>query len=462
MIDHSTQLGSTPIHRLLLRMSAPAMVGLTVQAVYNLTDTVFVGRGVGSLGIAGIAISFPIQILVMALAQLFGIGCASIVSRRLGSDDREQAEVALGNLFSLVLLSSVLIATLGSVFLVPLLRLFGATEAILPYAAAYSRTIILGTPFFLFAMATNAVVRAEGNARVAMWTMIISGLLNIVLDPLFIYGFNLGIQGAALATVLAQATTVVYLVYYFAGHRTSLRTRFCHLRLRWSIITEAGSIGLGSGLRSAASSFTVVLLNNTLAAFGGEIAIATFGVINRLIMFLFLPMFGIVQGLMPIVGYNYGANALHRVRSTVRLAIVLTTGMSLASTLLLLGAPGVLLRIFTQDDAVISMGIPAIRWIMLAFPTVGFQVVAAGTYQALGHAWPALLLALLRQVILLTPLIFFMPRLFGLTGVWASFPLADGTAALITGVMLISALRRMRSTSRAESCAAPSSPRLSG
>lgn len=444
MIDHSSQLGSAPIRTLLFRMSAPAMVGLMVQAMYNLTDTIFVGQGVGSLGIAGIAISFPIQILVMALAQLFGIGCASIVSRRLGAGDVEEAEFALGNLFSLVLIFGALIAGLGSLFLEPLLRLFGATEAILPYATAYSGTILLGTPFFLFAMATAAVVRAEGNARVAMWTMVIAGLLNIAMDPVFIYGFGLGIRGAALATVLAQATTVMYLVYYFASNRSMLRTRLHHFRLRYSIVLEACRVGLGSGVRAAASSFTVILLNNTLAAYGGDIAIATFGVINRMIMFLFLPMFGIVQGMMPIVGYNHGANALHRVRSTVRMAILVTSSMSLASAMLLWGAPEFLLRIFTQDAEVISMGVPAARMIMLAFPTVGFQVVAAGTYQALGHAWPALVLALLRQVILLTPLVLLLPRILGLTGVWASFPLADGTAALITFGMMTVALHRMR------------------
>jgi len=315
----------------------------------------------------------------------------------------------------------------------------------MPYASDYSRTILFGTPFFMFAMATNAIVRAEGNARVAMWTMIISGLLNIVLDPLFIYGFDLGIQGAALATVLAQATTVVYLVYYFFGGRSSLRTQPHHFRLSGSIVKEATTIGLGSGLRSAASSFTVIILNNSLATYGGDIAIATFGVINRMIMFLFLPMFGIVQGMMPIVGYNHGAGHPERVRQVVRYSNIVTTVMSLGTSILLVGIPSLLLRIFTQDAEVISMGAPAIRIIILAFPTVGFQVVAAGMYQALGKAVPALVLALLRQVILLTPLILFLPRYLGLTGIWVSFPIADGAAALITGWMMIVLMRQMRS-----------------
>ncbi|MCK5245514.1 polysaccharide biosynthesis C-terminal domain-containing protein, partial [Candidatus Bipolaricaulota bacterium] len=293
-------------------------------------------------------------------------------------------------------------------------------------------------------MATTAVVRAEGNARVAMWTMIISGLLNIALDPLFIYGFNLGIQGAALATVLAQATTVVYLLYYFFGGRSSLRTQPHHYRLSPSIVWEAIRVGVGSGLRSAAGVFTVIILNKSLAIYGGDIAIATFGVVNRMIMFLFLPMFGIIQGMMPIVGYNYGADRPDRVRQVVRLSIIVTTAMSIGTSILMLAIPALLLRIFSQDSQVISMGTPAIRIIILAFPTVGFQVVAAGMYQALGKALPAVVLALLRQVILLTPLILLLPGLYGLTGIWIAFPIADTAAALITGWMLMVLLRQMR------------------
>ena len=443
MTDHSSQLGTAPIRSLLIKMSAPAMVGLAVQSLYNLTDTFFVGQGVGSLGIAGIVISFPIQILVMAIAQMYGIGCASIVSRRLGAGNHEEAKHTLGNLFTLIIFFSAIIGGFGSTYLTSLLRLFGVTEGILPFASAYSRTILLGTPFFMFAMATSAVVRAEGNARVAMWTMVISGLLNIVLDPLFIYVFHMGIQGAALATVLAQATTVMYLLYYFAKGRSSLRVQPRHFRLSLSIVKEATAVGSGSGLRSAASVFTMILLNRSLAPYGGDIAIATFGVINRIIMFLFLPMFGIIQGMMPIVGYNYGAGNHERVRHVIRLSNIVTTVMSVGTSLLLIAIPALALRIFIRDPEVIAMGTPALRIIILGFSTVGFQVVASGMYQALGRAIPALVLALLRQVILLTPLILLLPRFFGLTGIWIAFPAADIAAALITGWMLIALRKQM-------------------
>lgn len=439
-------------------MSAPAMVGLTVQALYNLTDTIFVGRGVGSLAIAGIAISFPVQILIMAIAQTFGIGAASIVSRALGAGDRPRAHRTLGNLFSIVILSSGAITVLGSLYLEPLLRLFGATETILPYGADYLGIILLGTPFFLFAMATNAVVRSEGNARVAMGTMVISGLLNIALDPLFIYGFGMGVRGAALATVLAQATTVVYLVYYFASHRTSLRVRPSDFRLDRGIVGESFAVGIGSGLRAAAGSITVVLLNNTLAVYGGDLAIASYGVINRIAMFLFLPMIGIGQGMMPIVGYNYGARQLDRARHAIRLSNFAATAMSVAATVILVSLPNMLLRIFTDDAELIAMAAPAARLIVIAFPTVGFQLIAAGVFQALGRPVPAMVLALLRQVLLLAPLVLILPRYLGLTGAWLAFPIADGVAGVATLALTIRAVASLRDPKSSDGGAAALEP----
>jgi len=450
MTDYSAQLGTERIPNLLIKMSAPAMVGLLVQAMYNLTDTIFVGRGVGSLAIAGITISFPVQILVMAIAQTFGIGCSSIVSRSLGAGDYAHANRTLGNLFTLVALLSAAIAVLGSLYIAPLLRLFGASDVVLPFARDYLRIILIGSPFFMFAMSTSAVIRAEGNARVAMWTMIISGVLNIVLDPLFIYGFRMGIRGAALATVLAQATTVIYVIYYFAGGRSGLRTKFSDLLLNLKIVRESFAIGAGSFARMVAGSLTVIILNNTLGTYGGDTAIAAFGVVNRMLNFVFLPLFGVVQGMLPIVGFNYGAGRIDRVRDVLRASIWVTTAMSLASAALLAAIPRQLLQIFTNDPALIDMGVTATRVVVVAFPTVGFQVIAGGMYQALGRAMPAFVLAILRQVLLLTPLVLLLPGLMGLSGVWISFPISDGGAAVVTAIMLFVSLRWLKSRDQGE------------
>jgi len=444
MRDHGSRLGSEPIGRLLVRMSAPAMVGMIVQACYNLTDAIFVGQWVGPMGIGGIVISYPIQILVMAFAQVIGIGGASIVSRSLGEGKMERAHRTLGNLYTLTLAASLAIALLGSLFTTPLLRFFGATETLLPYALDYARIIVVGAPLFTFAMATNAVIRAEGNARVAMWTMIISGVLNIGLDALFIAVLKLGIRGAAFATVLAQGVSVVYLLYYFLGGRSSLKAKLSDLWPDRQIVAEMFKVGAGSGLRSAASSITMIILNNGLAHYGGDLAISAFGIVNRLLMFFFLPMFGVVQGMMPIVGFNYGARQLDRARHAVRLSNIATTCFSIAVTIVLAVFPAFWLRLFSSDPALIQMGIRVMPIVVIAFPTVGFQVVAAAMYQALGHAVPALILALLRQVILLVPLFLILPRFMGLLGVWVSFPIADAAAAVVTGLMLIRGMRELR------------------
>jgi putative MATE family efflux protein len=444
MNDHSRRLGTESVLPLLARMSIPAITGMLVQALYNLTDAIFVGRGIGSLGLAGITIALPVQLVVIAVAQAFGLGGASIVSRSLGSDDRARANRTLGNLITLSLLVSGVVLTLGTLYLAPLLRLFGASDAVLPYAENYLRIMLWGSPFFVFAMAATAIVRAEGNARVAMLTMGIAGLLNIGLDPLFIFGLGMGIQGAALATVISQATTVLYILYYLFSGRSTLRAHLRDLALSWRIVRESFAIGAGSFARMIAGSITVVLINNVLGVYGGDAAITAYGIINRLFNFLLLPMFGIVQGMMPIVGYNFGAGALARVRSALGWATLASTAMAVAATVLLIGAPDLLLRLFTSDEAVLQLGRDAIRIVPIAIPTVGYQVIAGGMYQAIGRAFPAFVLALLRQVLLLMPLLLVLPGLLGLVGVWAAFPIADGVAAAVTAWMFVKTLRIFR------------------
>jgi len=320
MNNHSKNLGTEKISSLLLKMSAPAIVGMMVQALYNLVDTIFVGRGVGTMGIAGLTIAFPIQMISMAVAQTIGIGGASIISRSLGSDDPERAERTMGNIFLLVIAISSITTILGLIFIEPILRFFGATETILPYSMEYMKVILLGTVFFSFAVASNSIVRSEGNAKVAMFTMLISAGLNIILDPIFIFVFNMGIRGAAIATVLSQATTAIYLVYYFVYGKSVISFKIKNLKPDFKIIYETFVIGASSFARQVSGSFIAIILNNTLAFYGGDLAIAAYGIINRLLMFTFMPLFGVVQGLQPIVGYNYGAKQYDRVKETIFLS----------------------------------------------------------------------------------------------------------------------------------------------
>ncbi|WP_340820160.1 MATE family efflux transporter [Methanolobus sp. WCC4] len=471
MHERSKLLADESIGKLLFKLSAPATVGMLVQALYNLVDTAFVGQALGEnsiQAIGGISVAFPVMMIVMATALAIGIGGASMISRSLGERDMDRAENVMGNVLSMVLITSVLICVLGSIFITPVLQLFGATDTIMPYATDYLSIILYGSIFFMFALAMNNVVRSEGNANVAMYTMVISAIVNIILDPFFIfssgyveftffadkfgivvqplyvYGLGMGVKGAAIATVLAQTTGALFLIWYFASGSSTLRFHTRNLRPRWDIMKESISIGMGPLARNASSSLVVIVLNNILIAYGGgDVAIAVFGVVNRLFMFTFMPMYGIVQGLQPIVGFNYGARNFSRVMDSVKLSMLVTSTMSVAGFMLLIIFPEQLFSIFTSDQQLISSGKYATRIMVLALPLVGFQVVGASLYQAIGKARPSFLLAMSRQLLFLIPLVLILPHFFHLTGVWMAFPLSDGLSFMLTLVMVLREFRAL-------------------
>ncbi|MEL4306027.1 MATE family efflux transporter [Methanococcoides sp. LMO-2] len=439
MNARARMLGEESISKVLFKLSVPATIGMVVQALYNLVDTIFVGRALGPesvQGIAGITIAFPIQMIIMGVALTIGIGSASIISRSLGAKDYRRADIALGNAISTILILSTLVTVLGSIYIVPLLKLFGATETILPFAYDYTRIILYGTLVFAFSMTVNNIVRAEGNAKVAMLTMVISAGLNIILDPIFIFGLGMGIKGAAIATVISQAVSAIYLTHYFSSGMSSLNFHAGDLVPHPDVFMETISIGASSFARSASGSLMIIVINNALAIYGGDIPIAVFGVVNRLFMFTFMPMIGIVQGLQPIVGFNYGAKNFDRVVSSTALAIKVTTVISIAGFMLLFLFPSQLFSIFTTDQQLIDAGRSATRIMVLAVPFVGFQIVGASIYQTLGKARPAFFLSISRQVLFLIPLVLILPQFFQLYGVWIAFPISDGLSFLVTFVML--------------------------
>lgn len=443
--DIHKMLGEEKIGRLLLSLSLPATIGMLVQAMYNFVDTIFVGRGVGSMGIAGISISLPVQIFVMAFAQMFGIGGASVISRALGERDHEKARRAAGNVMVFSVAFGLVMTLLGQFFLDQLLIVLGASEAIIPYAREYLGIILLGSAFFSFGMAMNHVVRAEGKPKIAMAAMLISAVLNIILDPIFIFSLNMGIWGAALATVLSQAATSIYVLFYFLSGKSLLRISLRSLIPEWRIMRETVSVGLSAFSRQVAGSLLAVVLNNSLVFYGGDIAVAVYGVINRLLMVFIMPMFGVNQGFLPIVGYNYGARKMRRARESVKLASAVTTMIALFSSIVMFLFARQLISIFTDETELIESTIYALRIVILATPTIGVQVIASGMFQALGKALPALFLSLLRQIIILIPLILVIPRFLGINGIWISFPLADLIAFAISLVFYLRELKIFRS-----------------
>lgn len=425
MRQHSERLGQEPIPSLLTRLSVPATFGMFVMALYNVVDTIFVARAVGTVGVAAISIAFPVQMIIMALAGAIGIGGASVISRMLGARKAEEANQVFGNIIGLVVLVSVIGIVLGLSLLEPLLYIFGSSETILPYAKDYLGIILYGTIFFAFGFAMNNIVRSEGNARTAMFTMLISAGLNIVLTPLFIFVFGLGIKGSALATVLSQGVTAVYLVIYFASGKSSLSLRLSYLRLRMTAIKQILSIGSSAFAQQAAGSVMFIIANHMLIFYGGDLAVAVFGIIHRVLMFSLMPVIGIVQGLLPIVGYNHGANLHKRVSESIWLAIKSSTLVILVGFILIMVFPKAIMSIFTNDTAAIQMGETALRIMFALSITVGIQVVTGGVFQAMGKARSAFILTMSRQILFLIPLILLLPLLFNLEGIWLAFPIAD-------------------------------------
>jgi len=458
-MDRSRVIGEGSIPRLLFRFSVPAIVGMLVNALYNVVDRIFIGLGVGPLGIAGVTVGFPIMIVQMAFGMLIGMGATALISIRLGENKKEEAERILGNAFSLLVLVSLLLMVGGLVWLRPLLVLFGASPAILEQGREYLGVILVGSVFMGVGFGMNGFIRAEGNPRTAMLTMLIGAVLNTLLDPLFIFVFKMGVRGAAIATVISQAVSAAWVLGYFLRGRSLLKLRLPNLVIRREIAAGIVALGFAPFAMQLAASVLNAILTRQLQRYGGDLAIAAMGIFFSLNMLIFMPVFGINQGAQPLIGYNYGARRFDRVRQTLRLAVAAATAVMLAGFAAVELVPSFLLRLFSRDSAnLLAIGVPALRICMAALPIVGFQVVASSYFQAVGKPRQSMLLMLSRQVLLLIPAILILPRFFGLTGIYYSLPLSDLGSALLTGAWLMLELRKL-ARQHAELGAAPAQAR---
>lgn len=449
MNDRKHELANEKVGRLLVRYSTPAVIAMFVNSLYNLVDTIFVGQGVGTLALAGLAISFPIQMIILALLMGVGIGSASLISRSLGAREQRKAEQAAGTAITITAVIGALIAVGGRIWLEPILRLFGATDLVLPYASDYMSIILIGN-IFGFAVAGNHIARAEGAARVAMTSMVIGAGLNCILDPIFIFPLDMGIRGAAIATVIAQGCSAAFIGYYFTTDASMLRIRPRDLLPRLDLLPEIFKIGSSSTLQMVAGSMMAIPINAMIGRYGAEIHLAVIGVANRVMMFFMLPIYGMVQGLQPIIGFNYGARNLARVREAVKLAASAGTALSTGAFLVLMFGTRPVLRLFGDDDALVDEGTGILRILFMFMPFVGVQMVGGSLFQALGKARPAFILALLRQALILIPLVLILPRYFGISGLWAAFPFADFTSAAVTGVWMLAEMRSLGRTAGGE------------
>ncbi|MDD2438699.1 MAG: MATE family efflux transporter [Methanosarcinaceae archaeon] len=428
------------IGKLLFKLSIPVIIGMLVQAIYNVVDTFFVGLFYGTENvqpIGGLSIAFPVQMIIMAFGIVLGTGGSSIISRALGARESEKAEKTLGNVLSLSLSLSAFIALPCLLYLDPILKVFGATSGVLPYAKEYLQIIIIGGLFFVSGVALQNIVRAEGNTRLAMNAMLVGGGLNLLLDPIFMFGFDLGVRGAAIATVLSQAAASICLLQYYLNGKSSVRFRTETLKPDLKIIKAIGTIGFGSFIMECSSSIMMIFVYNALSIYGGDIALAVFGIIMRINSFIFLPILGIAFGLQPIVGYNYGARKFERIGKAVKLSLATTTIFGFIGLILVYLFAEQLLSIFNTSPTYLAIGKNALVIIILGTPLIGLNVVTSTLFQALGKARPAFLLSVCRQLLFLIPAVIFLPRLYELKGVWAAFPVSDFLAFILSGLMLL-------------------------
>jgi putative MATE family efflux protein len=443
-MDRSKQLGEEKVSKLLLKFSIPAIVGMLVNALYNVVDRIFIGNGVGPLGIAGITIGFPIMLVIMAFGMLIGIGANSLISIRLGEQKKEEAELILGNAVVLLVGAAMLISSIGLIFIEPLLRVFGASAAVLPYAKDYLSIILWGTAAQTLGFGMNNFIRAEGNPRIAMFTMLIGAILNTVLDPIFIFVFGWGIKGAAAATVLSQVVSAAWVLYHFLGGRSTLKVHVKNLKLHLKIVVKIVTLGAAPFLMQLAASVLNAIMNKSLTIYGGDIAVSGMGIVMSITMLILMPIFGINQGAQPIIGYNYGARKYDRVKKALKLAILAATTISSIGFIVTRVFPSQLVAMFNRtDESLLDFGTRAISVYLVFLPIIGFQIVSANYFQAVGKPKHASFLSLSRQVLILIPALLILPRFFGLDGLLMAGPTADMISSIVTGIFLYRELRQL-------------------
>jgi len=442
-MERSKALGEEEISTLLWKFSLPAIVGMVVNALYNVVDSIFVGHGVGEIGLAAVTIAFPIMIILMAFGMLVGVGAAAVVSLRIGQHKQHEAEKILGNAFTLAAILSVTLSAGMLLYLDPILISLGAQPTVLPYARDFTRIILLGSIFMYIGFGLNNVVRAEGNPKMAMTTVLISAGLNIVLNPLFIFTFHLGISGSALATVVSQGVSAIWVLAYFLGDKSLLKLRLSNLVLDKDIVLSIFKIGMSPFLMQIAASVVTVLFNYSLLKYGGELAVASIGVINRIAMLMLMPIFGLSQGLQPIIGYNYGAKNYARVIKALKIAIYAATIFSATGFLFIQLFDEQIIMLFNDNPELISIGSHGMRIYLCMLPIIGFQIIGGNYFQAVGKAGYAIVLSMSRQVIILIPLVLILPGMLGLNGAWLASPIADFISATLTGVFLFREIRKL-------------------
>lgn len=446
----ATKLGTERIRKLLVQYAVPAIIAMTASSLYNIIDSIFIGQGVGAMAISGLALTFPLMNLAAAFGSLVGVGAATLISVRLGQKDYETAQRVLGNVVTMNLIIGFSFGFIALIFLDPILYFFGASETTLPYAHDFMTIILLGNVVTHMYLGLNAVLRASGHPKQAMYATITTVIVNTILAPIFIYVFEWGIRGAATATVTAQIVSLIWQFRILTNKNELLHLRRGIYRLKKKIVLDSLAIGMSPFLMNLAACLIVILINKGLKEYGGDLAIGAYGIVNRIGFFFVMIVIGINQGMQPIAGYNFGAQQYDRVMRVVKLTMIGATCVTTFGFIIGEFFPHLVASIFTTDQQLIDLAAEGMRIVVFCFPIIGIQMVTTNFFQSIGMASKSIFLSLTRQLLFLLPGLLILPHIMenlgnnGALGVWLSMPVADFFATIVAIFMFRNQLKKFK------------------
>ena len=451
-MENQQALGTESVGKLLLKYSVPAIIGMLVNALYNVVDRIFIGNipGVGPLAITGVGVTMPIMSITLAFAMLIGIGCTTNISIKLGQGKKEDAQKIIGNGITLSIIISLILSIIGIVFGNQILHLFGASDQTLYYAKSYIYIILAGTVFNTLGFTLNNTIRGDGNPKLAATIMVVGCITNVILDAVLIFVFNLGIQGAAIATVISQIVTALWGLMYYVKGKSNLTFEKSSLKLDKSLVKSTIAIGIAPFSMQIATSLVQVISNNALKMYGGDLAIGAMATISSISMIFLMPIFGLNQGSQPIIGFNYGAKKYDRANKAFKISALISIVILTAGWVLVQLSPETVIGMFNKDPKLMDISVNGIRIYLFMIPIIGISITGSNYIQSVGKAKIATVLSLLRQVILLIPMILILPNFFGLNGVWYASPISDFLSTAITAYILYRELKSYKKEEKAE------------
>ncbi|GHT76887.1 MATE family efflux transporter [Bacteroidia bacterium] len=447
MVQNETaplSLGTEKVGKLLMQYAIPAIIAMTASSLYNITDSIFIGHGVGPLALSGLAITFPIMNLAAAFGSLVGVGASTLLSIRMGQKDYETANHILGNVLVLNLVMGIGFTLIALPFLNPILHFFGASEETLEYSREFMVIILCGNVVTHMYFGLNALLRSSGSPQKSMMATIFTVLINLVLNPLFIFGFHWGIRGSAFATIISQILVLCWQIHLFSNKNSFIRWKKGIYRLKKKIVTDSLSIGMAPFLMNAASCLIIIIINRQLIQHGGDLAVGAYGIVNRVAFLFVMIVIGLNQGMQPIAGYNYGAKLYDRVLAVLKKSIFFATLIMVVGFAVVELFPHAVAAVFTTENQLVDIAVQGLRWVFAIYPLVGFQMVSSAFFQSIGKPNKSIILAMTRQVLFLIPILLILPNYWGIKGVWASMAISDSISVLLAGILLATELKHFK------------------